>query len=35
MAGCSDSEQLNFEPFSKFNDVSHRVPGNDVRISLT
>ena len=34
MAGCSDNEQLNFEFFSKVNDVSHRVPGNDVRIKL-
>ena len=34
MAGCSDHEQLDFELFGKFNDVSHRVPGNDVRIKF-
>ena len=34
MAGCSDNEQVDFKLFSKFNDVSHRVPGNDVRIKL-
>ena len=34
MAGCSDNEQLDFELFGKFNDVSHRVPGNDVRIKF-
>ncbi len=34
MAGCSDNEQLDFKLLGKFNDVSHRVPGNDVRIKL-
>ena len=34
MAGCSDNEQFNFKLFGKFDDVSHRMPGDDVRIEF-
>jgi hypothetical protein len=27
MAGCADNEQLNLKLFGKFDDVSHRMPG--------
>ena len=32
MPGCSDNEQFNFKLFGKFDDVSHRMPGDDMRI---
>jgi len=34
MAGCADDEQFNFEFLGKFDDDSHRMPGDDMRMKL-
>jgi len=34
MAGCSDNEQFDFKLFGKFDDVSHRMPGDNMRIEF-
>ena len=34
MAGCSDNEQLNFKLFGEFDDISHRMPGDDMRLEF-
>ena len=34
MTGCSDNEQLNFKLFGEFDDISHRMPGDDMRLEF-